>query len=156
MLKRSRFVSPSPWRPCKAPVFRHLAALLLDLLRQPVARSRLCLVEGKDGLAVRVENTVSRTDCGQLTAMLRAITHCNPCAPGGGIPQRETARHSRSAIMTIAILGPPPPKLASPHRSSTAGYFPRYFCYFFSCLANEFSPGSAAPSPDSALFAFTI
>src|SRR6266550_3396805 len=48
--------------------------------------------------------------------------------------------------MTIACFRPPPPKLASPHRSSTAGYFPRYFRYFFSCLANEFSPGSAAPS----------
>src|SRR6266581_5350603 len=58
--------------------------------------------------------------------------------------------------MTIACFRPPPPKLASPHRSSTAGYFPRYFRYFFSCLANEFSPGFAAPSPVSALFAFTI
>src|ERR1700719_3367650 len=29
--------------------------------------------------------------------------------------------------MTIAYFKPPPPKLASPHRSSTAGYFPQPF-----------------------------
>src|SRR6202011_1979702 len=69
--------------------------VLLALFAQPVARSRLGLVEAKDGLAVHVENIVSRTDCVQLTAVLRAVTLCNPRAPRGAlaIHQRKTAGH---------------------------------------------------------------
>src|SRR6478672_4585608 len=90
-------------------VFRHLAPVLLDLLGQPVARSRLGLVEAKDGLAVHVENIVSRTDCVQLTAVLRAVTLCNPRAPGGAlaIPQRKTAGHG-CPIRFAPLLEPRP------------------------------------------------
>src|SRR6266481_8113314 len=82
-------------------------------------------------LALRITGAVVLFMSGGLSLGYRKGRH-----RGTWIAKRYSAEHRRKLLELATFLAT--------------------FCYFFSCLANEFSPGSAAPSPDSVLFAFTI
>src|SRR6266566_3682820 len=81
-------------------------------------------------LALRITGAVVLFMSGGLSLGYRKGRH-----RGTWIAKRYSAEHRRKLLELATFLAT--------------------FCYFFSCLANEFSPGFAAPSPVSVLFAFS-